>query len=244
VKSKFGDAYSAIFGVEVGKLQLGPIGRFLNKKSPLQGIPTIQSGDDIDLSLFPPDNPAGKWGTWDVGPVEIAPQDIIAVNYAFINTSDNGPSLSSGDQTKIGVTTWSAIVSVGLAASGVGAVAAAIVAGVGAVLGEILGAIIKDIPKCNGTAFANKIIRTGSQLVAETNQLTQVEIITDHSGNPDIPTDCGTPSVGDVTISVTPVLTESVKGFLGRKGDLSQGIKKGLNLTQTPISIRSLIEAR
>jgi hypothetical protein len=103
-RGKRPDVYVSTFGIEVGNRSIGPIGRFLDRANP-QGVPGpgISSGDNIDLSLFPPDNPPGKWGTWEIGPVEIGADDIVAVDYAFTNTSDNGPSISPGDQTKVAI---------------------------------------------------------------------------------------------------------------------------------------------
>jgi hypothetical protein len=242
-RGKRPDVYVSTFGIEVGSRAIGPIGRFLDKASPAQLDHGISSGANINFSDFPPDNPASRWGTWDIGPTEIGTGDIAAIDYAFVDTSDNGPSLSRGDQFKIGVTSYTAIVGVGLAASGVGAVVGAIVAGVGAVIGELVGDLIGSDPKCNGVAFADKIVLTGADIAAGTNNPNEQMTITRTSGNPDIPSECGHPSSGEITFSVTAVPVESVKRFLGSKGDLTQGIKKALNLTQLPISVRSLIEA-
>lgn len=243
-RGKRPDVYASTFGIEVGSRTIGPIGRFLDRATP-QGVPGpgISSGDNIDLSLFPPNNPPGKWGTWDIGPVEIGGDDIVAVDYAFANTSDNGPSISPGDQTKVAITSFTAIVGVGLAATGVGAVLGAVVAGVGAILGELIGGLIPGIPKCNGVAFADKILLTSGELATGTSNSSGILSITRTSGNPNIPSECGHASSAEITFSVTTVPFESVKKFLGSKGDLSQGIKKALNLTQLPISVRSLIEA-
>jgi hypothetical protein len=241
-RGKQPDVYVSTFGIEVGNRNIGPIGRFLDRKGPQQGTPGIQSGDEIELSNFPPDNPPSKWGTWDIGPVEVGPDDIVAVDYAFVNTSDNGPSISRGDQTKIAITTYTAVVSVGLAATGVGAVAAAVVAGVGAVLGEIFGGLLGSDPKCNGLAFADKVVLTSGEIAQGTSNSTGQMTITRNAGNPDIPKDCGRPSSADITFSVTAIPVESVRRFLGSKGNLKQGLKEGLNLTKLPVSIRSLID--
>jgi hypothetical protein len=100
-----------------------------------------------------------------------------------------------------------------------------------------------NTPKCNGVAFADKIIITEEDLRKGTSNPNGTMTITRNSTNPDIPTDCGHPSSADITTSVTLVLTESVRRFLGNKGDLAQGIRKGLNLPLgRPISVRSLIE--
>jgi len=247
-RGKRPDVYASTFGIEVGSRAIGPIGRFLDKASPgaRQGI---TSGADINFSDFPPDNPASRWGTWEIGPVEIGTGEIVAIDYAFIDTSDNGPTLSNGDQTKIGITSYTAIVGVGIAVAtagetaGVGAIVGAIVAGVGAVVAELVGDLIGSDPKCNGVAFADKIVLTGADIAAGTNNPTGQMTVTRTSGNPNIPSECGHPSSGEITFSVTTVPVESVKRFLGPKGNLSQGIKKALNLTQLPISVRALIEA-
>jgi hypothetical protein len=141
------------------------------------------------------------------------------------------------------VTSWSAIVGVTLAATGVGAVIGAVVAGVGAVVAEVIGDILDtNTPKCNGVAFADKVVLNGAEIAQGTNNPDNKMIITRNSTNPDIPSDCGHPSSGDITTSVTLILSESVRQFLGTKGDLAQGIKKALKL-RPPVGIRSLIEA-
>ena len=74
-RGKRPDVYASTFGIEVGSRAIGPIGRFLDKASPgaRQGI---TSGADINFSDFPPDNPASRWGTWEIGPVEIGTGEI------------------------------------------------------------------------------------------------------------------------------------------------------------------------
>jgi hypothetical protein len=242
-RGKVGDIYSSTFGIEIGARSIGPIGRIIGERAL-----TIESGRDIDFSTLPPDNPASKSGTWDIGPIEVGPDDTVAIDYVFVNTSDN-QGLSKGDQTKIAFASWGAITGVGIAAAtgaetaGIGAVVGAVVAGVVAVLGEVVGDVLDaNTPKCNGVAFTDKVVLNAAEIAQGTNNPDLKMIITRNSTNPDIPSDCGHPSSGDITTSVTLVLTESVRHFLGTKGDLAEGIKKSLKLTP-PVSIRSLIEA-
>ena len=240
-RGKEPDVYSSTFGLEIGSRSFGPIGRFLNKKAPTQGNPGIQSGDNINFADFPPDNPVSKWGTWDIGPIEIGANDIVSVDYAFINTSDNGPSISQGDQTKIAFTTFTSIVGIGLATlKGIEGIAS-VTTGVGAVLAELVGDLIPGTPKCNGTAFADKVLLSGAQLAADTTNLSGRTMVTRTVGNPDTPSDCGHAPSADITFSVSALRFESIQRFLGSKGDLRQGIKKALHLTP-PIGLRSLIE--
>src|SRR5271167_128138 len=82
-REKVGDIYSSIFGIEVGPRSIGPIGQVIG-----QHARTVQSVDDIDFSQLPPDNPPGKSGTWEIGPVEVGSGDTVAIDYVFVNTSD------------------------------------------------------------------------------------------------------------------------------------------------------------
>jgi hypothetical protein len=248
-RGKLEDVYSSTFGIEVGSRAIGPIGRVIGSQHN-----RIKSGDDIDFSQYLPDNPPSQSGTWAIGPVQVDSGEIVAIDYVFVNTSDSG-GLSQGDQTKIGFASWGAIVSVGFAVgvatgppgavvTAAAAVAVAVVAGLAAVLGEVFGDITDaNTPKCNGVAFTDKIILTEEDLQNGTSNPNGRMIITRNSTNPDIPADCGHASSADITTSVTLVTAESVRRFLGNRGDLAQGIVKGLKLPLgRAISVRSLIE--
>jgi hypothetical protein len=128
----------------------------------------------------------------------------------------------------------------------VASIVGAVVAGLAAVLGEVVGDVIDTFevsPKCNGVAFADKIVLTESDLRQGTNNPNGTMMITRNSTNPDIPSDCGHPSSADITTSVKLIATESVIRFLGKRGDLTQGIRNGLKLPRgEAISVRSLIE--
>ena len=250
-RGKVGDVYSVVFGIEVGSRQVGPIGSVIGDSAHhvvsganivFRTLPPVPPPTPYGAwEIGPPDKPPSKWGTWDVGPVAIDDADTVAIDYAFVNTSDYR-GLSPGDQTKIGLTTWTSLVGVGLAATGVGALPGAIVAGVGAVLGELIGDLVdSNNPQCNGLAFADKIVLNGAYLRESTDNPDGQMIITRHATNPDIPSDCGHASEADITTAVILIQDESVGEFLGTKGDLSRGMKAALSLS-TPVSVRSLIE--
>ncbi len=242
-RGKEPDMDTVTFGILVGPQDRGHVGRYIDRR--------IQSGDTVLFSDFPPDKPPGKWGTWEIGPTEVGPNDIVQVACTAVNTSDNGPSLSPGDQVKIAIASWSAITGIAIAittgaeTAGIGAIAGAVVSGIGAVLGEIAGDLTPTPPKCNGLVFADIVSLTGTELADQTNNAAETfsvtsQPLTDGQSHPD---DCGHVAQTVVTFSVTSVPFESVRHFLGSKGDLSQGIKKALSLSDPVISVRSLIES-
>ena len=238
MRGKDGDAYVVTFGIEVGSRAIGPLGAFATGPGR-----NWKSGDDVNLSQFPPTNPAGNTATWSVGPVQVAAGDIVNVEYAFVNGASSQSGLTQGDIIKINFAAWSTLIGVGVATvtGGVAAVVGAAVAGLGSLLGELLGDVFPGTPNCNGLAFADKYALSASELAGGTNNVDGQMIITRTSENPDIPSDCGHPSVGEITVSITAVPLESTRKFLGPRGDLSRGIKKALNLTETT-TLRHLIE--
>ena len=221
------------FGVQVGTQSYGPVGKLLSH--------ACLSGSTLHLTDDPPDT---LRQAWEIGPLEVNPDDIVNVIYAAVNTSDYHPSLSRGDTWKITAAVWGAMIGVGAALGGIGAVAGAVIGGVIAVLGEIIGDITPDDPKCNGVVFADKYPLTGSNLAKATSNPQSAFSVTTHytdatSPHPD---DCGHLAETDVTFTVIAVPVESVTTFLGSRGDLRQGLRR-LQPGVPVISVRSLIES-
>src|SRR2546430_14219733 len=80
------------FGVTVGGKDRGHVGGHFT---------AIATGTEIPLAKFPPDKPPSKWNNWEVGPIEVANDDIVKIAYAGVNTSDSDQPLSDGDIAKI-----------------------------------------------------------------------------------------------------------------------------------------------
>jgi hypothetical protein len=233
-RGKVPDKDVVTFGVQIGTEQFGPLTRYIDDSG--HGIVT---GETIHFSTLAPDNPRHRW---EIGPIEVSTDDIVNFIFAAVNTSDSAEILSRGDQTKTAMVTWTSLVAVGIAATGVGAIPAAIIAGVGAVLSEVIGDLVPDTPHCNGVVVAQKIPLTAGEIARGVADGLGTMRFTQHGENTDIPDACGHPSEADVTYSITAVPAESTESFLGPTGDLQKGIRR-LRADQTIISVRDLIQS-
>jgi hypothetical protein len=212
-KSPNGDWDVVTFGIEVGLNQFGPLRNY--------GSYTTYSGSDVDFTKSLRSNSKQvQQGRWEIGPIDVADNDVVTVDYAIVNAHHTlSNSTSPGTAIQISLGTWATLVAIGGVAGGAyGAVVAAIVAGIAAAGLILLGG---DRPNCDGVVGGNKRVFTGAELKQATNNPQQMFLVSDPSGNPDIPAACGHPSDIVTTFSVTFVPYESLKGFLISKFNLN-----------------------
>jgi hypothetical protein len=216
------------FGVVSNGVEQGHVGSFTG---------LLHTGDTLVLN-FPPTAPPGKWGTWEVGPMRVAPDQIVSVKYAGVNTSDpTDQGLSAEDQAKIAGTVWTGLVGISFAAAGAPEVLTAIGAAFGAALTEIFGDLVKQ-PRCNGGVFADSIDFSGADLARQTAASGSFSVTKSYTDADSHPSDCGHIAETDVTFSIRTV-QESLRQLFGSRFDLTQGIRKLFPGTR---SVRSLIE--
>jgi len=216
------------FGVVSNGAEQGHVGAFTG---------LLHTGDTLAFT-FPPTTPPGKWGTWEVGPMRVAPDQIVSVKYAGVNSSDpTDGGLSAEDQAKIAGTVWTGLVGISFVAAGAPEVLTAIGAAFGAALTEIFGDLVSQ-PRCNGSVFADSIDFSGADLARQTAASGSFSVTKSYTDDGSHPSECGHIAQTDVTFSVRTV-QESLRQFFGSRFDLTQGLRK---FFPGATSVRALFE--
>jgi hypothetical protein len=224
-RGKKDDRDVVTFAIQIGERQYGLT----------RVIDHIRSGLLVEFSNFPPVTLEGRSNeNWELGPIKVQSDDIVEIIYSGVNTSDSDALITDKEAVSITFAVLEAA-----AGDKLGPFMN--------IAGEIVGALFPEKPKCNGVAFAERISFLDAKLSRETQTATGLRefVVTRKSINPDLPEDCGHPPDTDVTFSVRLVPFESVREFLGSKGDLRLGINRigrMLQPTEPVISVRSLIE--
>jgi hypothetical protein len=203
------------FGLEIGERQIGPLENF--------GIwSVVKDGSSLDFRANPREDPSHTpRGSWQIGPIDVADNDLVSVDYAVVNAGyalDNAGENKNSVLQQITGATWAGILAVGAAAVPEAAVALAIM---GAFL-AIAVLLSTAPPNCDGVVGANKRQFTGAELAQGTDNPTGSFLVSDTSGNVEAPDGCGQSSVV-MTFSVTRITQYSLRQFLIEKSALTLG---------------------
>jgi hypothetical protein len=204
------------FGIEVGARQYGPLKNY--------GWWISKTGWDLDFTIIGLRHDAHDVarGTWEIGPIDVADDDVMNIDYAVVNAYDaisrarSSHGNTSATTSQVTVASFAALLGVaGAASTGFGAVILA----VGAGLLAVVGLFIKGPRICDGVVGANKKFFTGAELRRATNNPQQMFWVSETTGNPNAG-DCS-PSEIVMTYSVTLVPYYSMKAFCKSKSNLT-----------------------
>jgi hypothetical protein len=219
------------------------------------------SVDGVPASAVPPNNRVNMGASWGIGPLEIAPGDIVHVIYTGTNISDEQlTSLSTKQQDEIELRILSAISTSAVAAitGGLGLVSEAIAGAIGAIgdpVGKFLG--FKAQGPCNGPVFSDAVAFSGSALdnlpmVQPTTPkgVPAISFTRTHTDEATHDKDkCGDIAETDITFSVFRLPFISVRELLGRRFPSTFPTQFGPGIRQhgqtgTPIGLKSLLGLR
>jgi hypothetical protein len=204
------------FGIEIGARQYGPLKNY--------GWWRSKSGMDLDFTTIGLRHGADDVarGKWEIGPIDVADDDVMSIDYAVVNAYDaisraqSSHGNTSATTTQVTVASFAALLGVaGAATAGFGAVVLA----VGAGLLAVVGLLIKDPRICDGVVGANKKFFTGAELRRATTNPQHMFWVSETTGNPNAG-DCS-PSEIIMTYSVTLVPYYSMKAFCKSKSNLT-----------------------
>jgi hypothetical protein len=219
------------------------------------------TGTNTPAVAVPPDNRFNTDNSWNVGPFEILPGDLIDVIYTATNISDEQlTTLTTEDQDKIEIKILNAVTAAGLGlVGGLGEAAAAVAGALGEIgdpVTKILG--FKAQGPCNGPVFSDAVPFTGSGLdstvmtplqtpTAVLSTISFTKTYTDEAThNTDI---CGRTAETDVTFSVFRHPFISVRELLEERfpstfpGQFGPGIRQHAQ-SGTSVSLKSLLGLR
>jgi hypothetical protein len=225
-------------------------------------FPALAAGAVIPATAVTPNTRSGMSNDWIVGPLEIAPGDLIHVIYTGFNTSDSELDLSG--QAEIEIKILDAITSAAVGAVG-GLVGSAVSTALGWI-GDPVGKFLGYHPQgpCNGLVFSDTVDFSRADLdslafhsrsfwsLPDATEFSFTRPYTDEAThNADI---CGEIAHTEITFSVLQVPSISVRYYARRlfpgtwkNGTLVPDFSQGLRQLAAPgaaVSIRSLLRVR
>jgi hypothetical protein len=251
-RGKIPDNDIVTFTVFVNQLDRGHGGGF---------FPAMAAGAVVPAAAVTPTTRSGMGLDWIIGPLEIAPGDVVTIAYSGFNTSDSELDLSGQDELIL--KTLDVIVSAAAGAPG-GLVGSAVTTALG-FIGDPVGKFIgfKKQGPCNGLVFSDTITFGGAGLDAlsfrpplpvhqnlpDASEVSFARAYTDETThNSDI---CGEIAHSEITFSVLLLPFISVTYYASRlfpkhwvNGRSVPNLREGLRqlaTSGTTVSIRSLL---
>lgn len=221
-------------------------------------IPALGKGSTVPVAAVKARNRNGSMSTdWIIGPLEIAPGDLIHMVFSGTNTSDSQIDLSG--QAEIEIKILNKIVG-----AAVGAVGGPIGSAIGAalsLLGDPVGTILGFEPQgpCNGLVFSDTVEFTGTGLdslafrppegenaFVSLPKATEFSFTRSYTDEKDHNSEnCGDIARTEITFSILRVPSISVRFYLNRffDADLRQGVRR-LAAPGSAVRLRSLVRVR
>jgi hypothetical protein len=222
-------------------------------------FPALAAGSTVPLAAVKANHRSGSMSQdWIVGPLEIAPGDIIHLVYSGTNTSDSQIDLSGIAEIEIKILNKI----VGAAVGAVGGLVGSAIGGALGAIGDPVGTLLGFQPQgpCNGLVFSNTVEFSGAGLsslpfspptpeggfLASLPQATEASFT--RSSTDELTHDssiCGDIARTEVTFSVLQVPSVSVRFYANRifRANLRNGLRP-LAAPGAAVSIRSLLRLR
>ena len=222
-------------------------------------FPALGKESTVPVAAVKTRHRSGSMSTdWIVGPLEIAPGDLIHIVYSGTNISDSQIDLSGQAEIEIKILNKIVTAAVGAIGGAIGSVVGGVIGLIADPVGTILG--FKPQGPCNGLVFSDTVEFSGAGLdslvfrqpmaengfFASLPNATEASFTRSYTDEAKHDSDkCGDIARTEITFSVLQVPFISVRFYIDRffDTDLRQGVRR-LAAPGSTVSLRSLLRLR